>query len=288
LGLIRNLVGRIGEGFIYFLIWVFGRKVKPEEVPWLAGPFGSELIGDRPYDEYARKEGLTVTRNSSEGGLIPSFDVLAGPTFDASAVDPLVRHFYQETARYRMDVWARLRFPASLGLWLLVTTISRRVDQLNFPVDTLETALGMESEILLLRDAEGEVRSTGWFRRLTGTQRVLYTGFYMTEKVPAHPSPCVKVVFPMPNGNATVLLRPEIAEDGSFLLDSSGKGFGDVGFYRIQQASGGRWRVWKVRTLDETFRLFRDADGVLRCDHGVRFLGLPVLHLHYRISGKDP
>ena len=59
---------------------------------------------------------------------------------------------------YRMDVWAESAFPANIGLWLLVTTISRKVNQLNFPLRVLETAKGMASEIVLLRDAAGAVR----------------------------------------------------------------------------------------------------------------------------------
>jgi hypothetical protein len=42
--------------------------------------------------------------------------------------------------------------------------------------------------------------------------------------------------------------------------------------------------VWRVRTLHETFLMRADEQRVLRCDHRIRFLGLPVLHLHYRIA----
>ncbi|MFW5921040.1 MAG: hypothetical protein ACOCUS_04315 [Polyangiales bacterium] len=109
-----------------------------------------------------------MVRNAEEGGLIPRFDVLAGPRFDASRVHPEVRSFYEDTARYRMDVWAKTSFPASVAPWLLVTTISRKVDQLNFPVDTFDTVAGMDSEIVLLKRPDGTVRYTGWFRRLAG------------------------------------------------------------------------------------------------------------------------
>ncbi len=38
-----------------------------------------------------------------------------------------------------------------------------------------------------------------------------------------------------------------------------------------------------MKTLRETFCVYVDPKGVLRCDHAVRFLGLPVLKLHYKI-----
>ena len=33
----------------------------------------------------------------------------------------------------------------------------------------------------------------------------------------------------------------------------------------------------------ERFRVYVDDAGVLRCDHAIRFLGLPVLALHYKL-----
>jgi len=284
LGPMRAFLATIGAAFIYFLIRVFGRTVSDAEVPWLAGPLGGDYIGDRPYEECAARENLSVERRAREGGLIPNFDVLASATFDPARAQPQVRHFYEHTARYRMDVWAESRFPANIGLWLLVTTISRKVNQLNFPLRVLETAKGMQSEIVLLRDDAGAVRYAGWYRKLTGSGRVIYTGFYSVARTPFRGDPLVKVVFPMPQGNATVILRPTVDRTGAFELSSEGAAFGDVGFYRLQRRDSKRLRVWRIRSLKEFFRVYVDESGTLRCDHRVRFLGLPVLHLHYRIE----
>src|SRR6185503_4941039 len=98
------------------------------------------------------------------------------------------------TAAFAMDVWSKTYFPTNLALALLVTTISRQVEQLNFPLSPLDTALGMSSEIILMRRADGTIRYTGWFRTLGSARLVLYTGFYMTERTPNEPGPCVKVV----------------------------------------------------------------------------------------------
>ncbi len=284
LGAFRSFVAAAGAAFIYFLIRVFGSVVRESDVPWLSGPTGGEVIGDAPYEELARKEGLTLVRRAREGGLIPRFDELASAELDLGRLPPAVREFYENTAGYRMDVWAETSFPGSVGLWLLVTTISRKVNQLNFPLRVLESAKGMDSEIVLLRDAGGETRYTGWYRRLVESGRVIYTGFYMTGHVPRREGRVVKVVFPMPGGNATVMLAPRTGADGVFELSSAGSGFGDVGFYRVQRVDVERLRVWYVRSLEEHFRLYVDEHGVLRCDHSIRFLGLPVLRLHYRID----
>jgi hypothetical protein len=288
LGPVRGLIAAIGAVFIAGLIRVFGRVVEESTEPWLSGPVGSDYIGDTPYEELAARERLELVRRASTGGLVPDFAVLNGPAFSIDRLRPEVRHFYEHTAAYRMDVWSETFFPGNIGLWLLVTTISRKVNQLNFPLRALAAAKGIDSEIVLLKTTEGTVRYAGWYRRLVDTGRTIYTGFYMTVHVPHCATPCVKVVFPMPNGNATVVLRPSLDADGHLRLSSKGARFGDAGFYRIERVGGDRLRVWRVSTLHEDFRVYVDADQVLRCDHSVRFLGLPVLHLHYRIERKRP
>lgn len=271
---------------IQALIWLFGRTHARAKVAWLDGPIGGNVIGDAPYADVAAREGLTLERRSSDGGLVPSFEMLRCDGFDPDQAHPLVRDFYEHTTAWSMDVWSKTYVPLNIGLYLLVTTISRQVNQLNFPISPLDTAAGIESEIINLREPSGTVRYTGWFRTLAQPIRVLYTGFYMVGRAPHGTGPCVKVVFPMPNGNATVLLRPSLREDGSFILDSTGKRFGDVGFYRIQARGTDRVRVWRVATLKEHFHVFVDASGVLRCDHVVRFWGLPVLRLHYKMTRR--
>src|SRR5262249_4917301 len=179
-------------------------------------------------------------------------------------VHGVVRDFYEHTTEFAMEVWSRTYFPASIGLALLVTTISRQDDQLNFPLSPLDTAHGMSSEIILLRRPDGSVRYTGWFRRLARGPRLLYTRLYMVEQTPEGQGPSVKVVFPMPNGTATVILRPRAEADGSFTLDSSGGRFGGAGFYRLAARGDDRVRVWRVRTLKEHFRVYVDDAGVLR------------------------
>jgi hypothetical protein len=73
LGAFRAAVAGLGAAFIYLLIRLFGRRVTRTEAAWLWGPFGGDYIGDRPYEECAEREGLSLTRNAAAGGLIPDF-----------------------------------------------------------------------------------------------------------------------------------------------------------------------------------------------------------------------
>jgi hypothetical protein len=281
---VRAIVGACGELVIYSLIRICGHRYALRDVSWLLGPFGGAMIGDRPFEEVARTEQLSIERLATTGGLVHNFPALASVSFDPGRVDSRIRDFYENTSRHRLDTWASVYFPARLALWLLVTTISRRVQQLDLPLDGLDTARGITSEIILLRDSSGTVRYTGWFRRRVNDGGVLFTGFYMTQRVPVDDVLCVKAVFPMPEGNATVILRPK--NDGTGLrLTSVGTGFGDAGFYRVQR-SGDGVRVWRVAHLHDTLHLYIDQEGCVRCDHEIRFLGVRVITLHYRIAAR--
>lgn len=283
---LARIIGAIGAWLIYRLIAVLGRSHTWRDIAWLEGPLGGSVIGDAPYRDVAAREGLTVERDAKDAGLVPDMAALRGEHCDPDRIDPRIREFYEHTSRFSIDVWSRTYFPTNLALFLLVTTISRQVNQLNFPLSPLESARGMSSEIIALRNPNGSIRYTGWFRTLGDETRVLYTGFYMTERTPNR-GPCVKVVFPMPHGNATILLAPRVDPDGALVLDSSGKRFGDPGFYRLQDRGGGQVRIWQIRTLKELFRIYVDDHGVVRCDHSVRFLGLPVLSLHYKMVRRQ-
>lgn len=58
----------------------------------------------------------------------------------------------------------------------------------------------------------------------------------------------------MPDGNATVILKPSVGDNGELILSSEGTGFGDAGFYRIQKYKKGM-RAWRINSLRETFRV---------------------------------
>jgi hypothetical protein len=285
-GFFQHLLGRIGAAFIRLGLRLFGRTIEKSEVPWLLGPIGPEgEIGERPYEIVAEREGLTIDRSRDDAGLVSDFEVLRSDAFDPDATDREVRRFYEETGRYDLDVWNESPFPGRLFLWLIVYTVSRTMNQLNFPVFGLDLSRGMTSEVIPLRDREGRALHTGWYRRVKASGLVVYTGFYTTVTPPTG-NACVKVVFPLPRGNATVILRPGIDANGRFTLTSAGKSFGDAGFYRVLEIDDRRLKVLQLRSLKEYFEVYRDEDGELRCDHLVTFLGLTMLRLHYRMRPR--
>ena len=241
------------------------------------------LIGTGVYQRIAEEEHLQL-RNSPHAGLVPDFEVLRGPSFDPDGVHLRIRHFYEHAAEYQMEVWSEVYFVGRFFLWVLVEFLSRRMDQLNFPISSLEVAKGMVSEVIeLIEPASGELRYTGWLRRLKSSGRVIYAGVYSTTRIPGEENPCVKVTFPC-RGSANVYLRPVGHADGSFGLDSSGSAFGRSGFYRVVESGPDYWRVRNFRSLHELFHVYVDDENILRVDHKISFVGLTILRLHYKLS----
>jgi hypothetical protein len=115
------------------------------------------------------------------------------------------------------------------------------------------------------------------------TGNILYAGCYSAVTIPGRTGSCVRVIFPLPNGNAMVLMRPELRANGSVAVVSSGERFGDPGFYFTVEA--GPHRVWAryVRSLRESIHVYGAEPGTVRADHDLTLWGLTVLRLHYRL-----
>jgi hypothetical protein len=283
LGAVYSIISFFLEEGINAWVLVTGKRIRNGDEPWLGAPLGEKgRIGTAIYERIAQTEKL-LSRVPVAAGLIPDFDVLRGPTFDPSAIHGQIRHFYEHAAQYHLDVWTEVSLAGRFFLWLLVEFISRRMDQLNFPISSLEVARGISSQIVQLLDPQtNELKYTGWLRRLKSSGHVIYAGLYSTVRVPGEENPCVKVTFPC-RGTANVYLAPVQHRDGSFGLDSSGSAFGRSGFYRIVASGADHRRVRYVKTLHELFHVYVDPEGVLRTDHNISFLGITIIRLHYKM-----
>jgi hypothetical protein len=212
---IYSALGLLLQICIEWLVRLTGRRIRKSDAPWLDCVLGKPgVIGTGVYQRIAQEETLELTQ-PSDAGLIQDFAALRGPSFDPDQVDPRIRHFYEHAALYRLEVWREVYFAGKFVLWLMVEFISRRMDQLNFPISSLEVAKGMTSEIVQLREPDtGRLVHTGWLRRFKSTGKVIYAGLYSITKVPDEVSPCVKVTFPC-YGSSSVCLRRSANPDHS-------------------------------------------------------------------------
>lgn len=268
--------------------WVIrtGREVAFADHEWLDGPVGSPSgIGEQWIAQHAARIGARVVA-APDGGLLPDLDALSGPGFRSEDVRAQIRAFYEVTAGYELDVWSRWRRWAEPGGRAINAMFATRLRQLSLPLDPLETAYGMTSRILSFRSRDGSHVGTAWQRRLRATGATVFGGFYGTTVLPGATRSSVRVVFPLPNGSLTVLLRAETTGDRALRLISPDGVFGGEGAYLVVRPLHAS-RGWVRRVpLPERFDVFVDGRGELRCDHQLWFGSAEVLRLHYRMRSS--
>jgi len=265
-----------------------GRQLPATEAVWLDGPIGkTRLIGEHVFNDYAQQHEL---RQIVEGerGLLPNFDILAKGNSSIANVSNEVRDFYEHTSEYDLDAWSEWcsafrPFGGALGL-----IFSRRLQQLNVPLSPMDSAKGMTSSVISMQDAQGQVLQTAWVRKLHATGNVLYAGMYSTCQPPRQSSRCVKVVFPLPNGNAIVVMKAVGHADGSLSVQSIGDGFGDAGFYFTVRGKDGSLHARYVKTMKEEIRVYPAEHDTVRADHTLWLWGKQFLRLHYRMKRRAP
>jgi hypothetical protein len=260
-----------------------GRDASWVEHPWLEGPVGDvDRIGMDFFTRFAARRGLTLI-DSGTRGLLPSFAVLRGSTCEPGSVNPEIVRFYQQTSEYEFDVWSEWS-----GLFrpfggALAGIFSKRLQQLNLPLSPMDTSLGMVSRVVHLVDQRHQVVGAAWVREAVATRRTVYAGSYSHCTVPGFDSPCVRVAFPLPNGYALVIMKPESHPDGSITLRSEGRRFGDPGFYFFVQREPGRGWARYLESFKESIHVYADERGDLRADHDLQIWGARFLRLHYRM-----
>lgn len=259
-----------------------GRRVSFDEYPWLIGPIGSpRLISDEWLEREAKRLGGTL---SEGGGLLGQMGDLAGESFDPSLVARPVVDFYQHTSAWRLEVWSQWCPAAWPFGWLLSAVFARRLQQLSLPLRPLDVAQGMDSRVVVVRDADNTQLGAAWLRTLRSTGQTVYSGWYSTARLPKTQRPSVRVVFPLPNGSVMVFLRPEVGPDGTLILSSPLGSFGDDGAYLVVARPDG-CSGWVRRVpLAERFVVWVDPEGLLRTDHALNLWQVPVIKLHYRLD----
>lgn len=260
-----------------------GRAVDLTKEQWLGGPCGgTHGIGSAFFEDYAARTGCSIASSGEPRGLVADIAAVTG----GAAADPSVADFYQRTSEYEMDCWSEWCGGFRPFGRLLAILFSRRLQQLNVPLTGLDTHLGITSRVLAIRNPKGETQ-TAWVRELRASKHTLYAGSYATCRVPGLDRPCVKVVFPLPNGRAIVIMRAEVHPDRSLSVISDGRGFGDPGFYFVVEDGDRAWARY-VASMKETIHVYPAEGGCVRADHVLRIWGRTFLRLHYRLRKAAP
>jgi hypothetical protein len=268
--------------------WVilFGKKINELEHQWLVGPFGNrEGIGLNFMQQLAEKEQLIIERNSRVKGLIQSIRQLNLTQDELNVLSKEVIDFYEKTSQYDFDLKVTWN-PFFKGLGRLLRILfSNRIEQLNIPIENSKDSKALTSEIIHLIDPKShEIKRAIWLRTFTKTSQVVYSGIYETCVIPSGKT-CIKAIFPLPNGNATVILSPSVEKNGALILTSSGKQLGDSGFYFLLHDSKGNLWTKFVKSFKDTLVVSAQNDEIL-AEQTLTLWNFKVLKFEYLISKK--
>jgi len=268
--------------------WVIfrGKRIDPIDHKWLIGPFGNVGdIGESFIDQLAQKEGLVVKRDCRSTGLIRSISSLGLSESELSRLSTSVIDFYQNTSNYDLSLSVKWNPFFRLFGSLVRRLFSNRINQLNLPPQNLDDSEAISSELIALVDrTSNDTVHTIWFRTLRSTGQVVYSGVYGTCELPSGRK-CIKAVFPLPNGNATVLMYPSIGETGELVLESSGRTFGDAGFYfLLRDRNGDLWSQF-IRSFRDRL-IVRDDGDLLIAEQTLTLWSFKVVVFKYRIESK--
>ena len=266
--------------------WVilFGQKIDKLEHKWLLGPFG-ELngIGVKFIKQLADKENLAIDNQKNGKGLIQSISQLNLSEKELEVLSQNVIDFYQNTADYKLKLKVKWNpFFKIFGL-LLKVIFSKRIQQLNVPIRSIENSETLTSEIIHLKDKKtNEVKRTIWLRAFQSTGQVVYSGVYETCVIPSGKT-CIKAIFPLPNGSATVILTPKVGKNGELILESAGNRIGDSGFYFLLKDSKGQLWSKYIKSFKDKL-VVRSENEILTASQTLTLWNLRVLKFEYKIK----
>ncbi|MFC5046538.1 hypothetical protein ACFSTE_03055 [Aquimarina hainanensis] len=268
--------------------WVilFGKKIDKTNNEWLLGPFGdTNGIGQKFIKQLARKEHLVIDNQKTNKGLIESIDQLNLSSNEINALSRDVIDFYENTSNYDLHLKSKWNPFFKVFGFLVRLIFSKRIEQLNVPIQNIEDASGLTSEIIQLLDSKtNEVKRTIWFRAFKSSGQVVYSGVYETCIIPSGKT-CIKAIFPLPHGNATVILTPKIGKNGELILDSGGQKIGDSGFYFLLKDSKGQLWTKFIKSFKDKL-VVSSANNRITAIQTLTLWNLRVLKFEYEIKKR--
>lgn len=275
---------RFQDWFTQQWVILWGRQIEPETTSWLMGPFGKlGSKGDDFVAQLAEEEGLIIERNISSGGLISSIKELNLPELEFARLSHQVIDFYENTALYNLKFSVDWNPVFKVLGGLVKILFSNRINQLNIPTNNVESSSDINSEIITLTDPiSGVVKYTIWYRTFVETGQVIYSGVYTTCVLPSG-KVCLKAIFPLPKGNATIIMTPSVGAKGELSLDSSGKKFGDSGFYFLLNDSKGDFWAQYIGSFRDQLNVYYREENVF-AEQSLTLWHKRILQFHYKMT----
>jgi hypothetical protein len=237
-----------------YIIWR-GRKINPNIDTWLDGPIGSPSESTDQGLHHAFHCKTIAKDESGNNGLIPNFDSLNISPEERSKLSDAIVHFYEHTGKYCISVTLKWNpFFKVIGK-LIVLLFSSRLNQLHIPTHNILNQKSINHTVVPIYDKiNNQHQFTLWKRTIQEKNKILYDGIYTTCTL-SNGKTCVKAIFPLPHGNATVILSPKVLNDGSLILEAVGNTFGEPGFYFLLQDNEGNFWSRYLPSFKDSLRV---------------------------------
>ncbi|WP_405409791.1 hypothetical protein [Maribacter sp. Asnod1-A12] len=269
--------------------WVilFGKKINDADYQYLLGPFGkTNGIGIKFIQQLVKNENLQLDNKQVDKGLLQSIKQLNLPENDLNRLSKNVIDFYENTSNYDFDLKVKWNPLFKVFGGLLKIIFSNRIQQLNIPMGADKDSESLQSEIIHLIDKKTNVvKRTIWLRTFKKSGQVVYSGVYEPCTLP-NGTGCIKAIFPLPNGSATVILYPLVGENGELILNSSGKKIGDSGFYFLVNDSKGNLWTKFIKSFKDKL-VVSSKNKSITAIQTLTLWNLRVLQFTYNIKSKS-
>lgn len=257
---------------------VFGNKINREAESWLAGPIGEAHENPESFIERFSREHLMVSSSQAD-----SEGLLAAEDLHDLNLNPRIAEFYTKTSSYQLEVEAHWR----KGLTLLGLCASRlftkRIQQFQLPESNRGARQRFSSQIIEFSNTADGTRAALWTRSDKDSGEMIFYGLYSTCLL-AKGKRAIKTVFPLPEGNATVIFDISVDSLGNLKLTSNGTKYGDSGFYFIvEDIKGCKW-MHLLRFLRQSILVYPNGEAGLRAEHRFNFYNLEIYRIDYYIN----
>lgn len=269
--------------------WVifFGTKINANDYKWLLGPFGKiNGIGLKFIEQLSENEQLIIDDAQTNKGLLQSINQLELTSIELNKLSKNVIDFYENTSNYNFELKVKWNPIFKIFGVLLKVLFSNRIEQLNIPMKNTIDSKTLKSKIIyLVNEDSNTLKRIIWLRKFKQSGQVVYSGVYETCLIP-NGQKCIKAIFPLPNGSATVILTPTVGENGELILNSSGNKIGDSGFYFLLK--DGRGNLWTkfIRSFKDKL-VVSSENGKLKALQTLTMWNLRVLQFSYTIHANN-
>jgi hypothetical protein len=265
---------------------MLAERVQAEELPFVV-PLESRswYVGTGYVKQLADVLGGTYTADAADVGIVVSLESLAGPEFDPTRVDPLVREFYEHRTRFMLDIVPEWRLWVRPGYLLYRNLLARPLGQASVPMNQRETQRGIRSRIdTITAPGEDVVAVRGWIRSFTDTDEPIYIGIYTTYRDDERGY--VSVGFPLPQASFTATLAPRARPGGGLILTSRSELKHPGHYLTYIDPETRELTTAAVLGFAEQLDVYVEDDE-LRAEHAFWVFGFPFMVLHYRMHRKN-